>query len=132
MLDVGEGDNFGGEVDIPMREIPVGVVQFRIDDINKTLSLGNDAIEPSIGESYHTIVIGKPDQLSTFPGEELATFKEQLSKATTPVELRLQADGTWKGAFTIADGAQVYQARLRMTPIRAQAPSSASVSGTGV
>jgi len=132
VLDVGEGDNFGGEVDIPMREIPVGVVQFRIDDINKTLSLGNDAIEPSIGESYHTIVIGKPDQLSTFPGEELATFKEQLSKATTPVELRLQADGTWKGAFTIADGAQVYQARLRMTPIRAQAPSSASVSGTGV
>lgn len=132
VLLIAEGDNFGGQLDIPMREIPVGIVQFRINETSKTLSLGNEAIEPAIGDSYHTVAIGKPNQLSTFPGEELATFKNQLEKVTTPVELKLQEDGSFKGAFTIPDGAQVIQAQLRMVPVKAQIPGSASTVGSGV
>lgn len=138
VLMVSEGDTFGGALDVPMREIPVGIVQFRINEAAKTLSLGNDAIEPVIGDSYHTIAINKPDQLATFPGDELAAFNgsgddTKLKKITNPILLKLQPDkGTFKGAFTIPDGAQVIQAQLLLVPVKTQTPGSASAAGAGV
>lgn len=121
-LFVGEGDNFGGQLDIPMREIPVGIVQFRINEADKTLTLTNEKIEPAIGDAYHTIRIGKPAEIKSFPSEELAQIP--LEKVTTPVQLRLQDDGTWKGTFTIGDGAQIIQAYLLLSPAKASSPAA--------
>ena len=93
-LFVAEGDDYGGQLNIPMRESPVGVVQFRIDETTRTLSLTHDQLEPAIGEEYHSITIGKPAELANFPSEDLAQIP--LKSVTMPVKLTLQENGNWQ------------------------------------
>jgi len=113
VLLVAEADNFGGELDVPMREIPVGVVQLRINQSDKTASLGNEKLEVAIGSEYHTIEIGKPAELKSFPNEELENIP--LEEVTDPVLVRLLEDGTWKGSFNLSDG---IAAQLLMIPLK--------------
>jgi hypothetical protein len=117
VLLVAEGDSFGGQVDIPMREIPVGVVQLRVNEADKTVSLSNEKLEVAIGDDYHTIRIDKPAELKSFPSEDIKQV--DLEKVTTPVQLKLQDDGSWKGAFSLEGG---IQAQLRMFPVTAGTP----------
>ncbi|MFG0247705.1 MAG: hypothetical protein ACF8OB_02370 [Phycisphaeraceae bacterium JB051] len=118
-LFIAEGDDYGGQLNIPMREISVGVVQFRIDETTKTLSLTHDQLEPAIGEDYHSITIGKPAELANFPNDELKEVP--LKNVTMPVKLSLDENGFWKGSFTIGDGAEVRKAQLRLIPVKAGA-----------
>ncbi|MBL4702462.1 MAG: hypothetical protein JKX85_14525 [Phycisphaeraceae bacterium] len=113
VLLVAESDNFGGELDVPMREIPVGVVQLRINTSDKTASLSNEKLEVAIGSEYHTIEIGKPAELKSFPNEELQNIP--LEEVTDPVLVRLLQDGTWKGTFNLPDG---IVAQLQMIPLK--------------
>lgn len=114
ILLVSEGEVFGDEDQIPMREIPVGLIQFRVNQAAKTVSLSNEKLEVTIGEEYHTLKIGKPAELKSFPNEDLAQIP--LEKVTSEVVLKLHRDGTWTGAFSL-EGGKI--AKLRMLPVKA-------------
>ena len=111
---VSEGEVFGDDDQIPMREIPVGLIQLRVNKAAQTVSLSNEKLEAAIGEEYHTIKIGKPAELKSFPNEDLAQIP--LEKVTSEVVLKLQKDGTWLGAFSLEGGRT---AKIRMEPMTA-------------
>ncbi len=108
-LMIADADDTGETEDFAMREIPVGVVQFRIDLTAKTASLGHDALDVVIGDRRHAIALKNPSELKSFPNEELAELG--LDQVTEPILLIRQSDGLWKGDFFLEGG---LKAQLQM------------------
>jgi hypothetical protein len=83
----------------PDRETLLGVVQLVAD--GASVSIGSN-VAVSVPSEQLALRIDKPAELKNFPNEELA--KLPLEEVQTPVDLRPQADGTWRGEVSLSAG----------------------------
>ena len=89
------------EEDLPIefeQEIDLGIIHLKVDD--DKVSFGNDNLAVSIHKSKSAISILKPSDFKNFENEEVA--KLEVDNVKYSVDMTLQPDGSWKGAFNTA------------------------------